>query len=406
MPTAPLEELLSQSWYPKAPALPEPEGEVIRAATVNELYAAVAAVESGGTVLVADGHYAMHETLVLATDGVTLRSESGDRTAVVLDFAGSASVEGIAFTGCRGATLADLTVQNVMQNGIKINSDQGACEATIHNVVGHNVWQRHVKAPKMPFRDGRPTYVDDCRVQFCLFYNDRPKQHGDDRGWDDAHPDTGYNYIGGMDVMCTRGWLIRDNVFANIQGGTGGARGTVFIWNGSRDAVIERNISINCNKGVCMGNGHRPVDEAGGLIWPIHCTDVVVRNNFFSGDALDTGVLAHYTQGCKVLHNTCHNPSNTSGRLIHVVADADGLHVANNIVSGSGVRVEGTTGEMYERDNAEHGAAASFADPDHGDLHLAHDIPATVPRLDDVADDIDGSARRDPTSPGAHQPGH
>ena len=68
-----------QPWFPKAPPLPKPAGEVIRAATVEELFRAAKDVKPGGTILLADGHYPLPQFLELHTDNVTLRSESGRR---------------------------------------------------------------------------------------------------------------------------------------------------------------------------------------------------------------------------------------------------------------------------------------------------------------------------------------
>ena len=50
----------------------------------------------------------------------------------------------------------------------------------------------------------------------------------------------GFNYIGGMDIMCAKGWVISDNVFTGICGGTGEARGAIFLWHNSSDCLIER----------------------------------------------------------------------------------------------------------------------------------------------------------------------
>ena len=76
-------------------------------------------------------------------------------------------------------------------------------------------------------------------MQCCLFYNDRPKRRGDEP-WEDANPGMGFNYAGGMDVMCARNWNITDNVFTGIGGKTGEARGAIFMWHNSTDRVIER----------------------------------------------------------------------------------------------------------------------------------------------------------------------
>ena len=80
---------LVKAWYPKAPPLGSPTGEVIKVATADALFAAARRVRPGGTILLADGVYPMTRTLVIATNGVTLRGSSGRRGRVVLDGGGT-----------------------------------------------------------------------------------------------------------------------------------------------------------------------------------------------------------------------------------------------------------------------------------------------------------------------------
>lgn len=127
-----------QSWFPQAPPLPVPQVEVIRVATVEELLAAMARVKPGGTVLIADGHYWLRRCLRLRTDRITLRGETGDRTRVILDGARCQDGQLVALHACSGVTIADLTVQNVRHNGIKINCDSNVQQVTLHNLILHN----------------------------------------------------------------------------------------------------------------------------------------------------------------------------------------------------------------------------------------------------------------------------
>ena len=76
---------LVKAWYPKPTPLGPPSGEVIRVASVDAFFSAARRVRPGGTILLADGVYAMPRTLVISTNGVTLRSSSGRRGHVVLD---------------------------------------------------------------------------------------------------------------------------------------------------------------------------------------------------------------------------------------------------------------------------------------------------------------------------------
>ena len=165
--------MVSSSWR-----VSETNGKVIRVDNVKELVAAVENVQSGGTIQIADGHYLLPRYIEITRDNVTVRSESGNRHQVVLDGAQSRHGELIGITNCQGVTIADLTVQNVRWNGIKINSDRGAQRVAIRNCVLHNIWQRGIKAPGLR-EDVRQRSPRDCRIEYCLFYNDRPKQFSD-----------------------------------------------------------------------------------------------------------------------------------------------------------------------------------------------------------------------------------
>ena len=200
--------------------------------------------------------------LSCVADNVTLRSESGQRDNVVLDGQGRLG-ELVGITGCSGVTIADLTVQNVKWNGIKLNSDRGVNRVTIYNCVIHNVWQRGIKGVMVPQEDRQRLRPSDCRVQYCLFYNDRPKRFEDDEA--DRPDNFGGNYIGGIDVMYAQRWTISDNVFVGIQGRTGEARGAIFLWVDARDCVVERNIVIDCDSGICLGNSSSRAGHAGAL---------------------------------------------------------------------------------------------------------------------------------------------
>ena len=387
----------SQTWFPKAPPLPQPSGQVIRVETVPQLFEAVGRVERRGTVLVADGIYRMPQTLLIKQDGVTLRSEGGERTRVVLDFAGCRHHEGIAVSDCSDVTIADLTVQNVRQNGIKINSNHDVDRVTVYNVVSHNVWQRHIKGPRVPDRNGRADFVYGCRVQYCLFYNDRPKRRGDEP-WEDANPRMGFNYIGGIDVMNARDWIISDNVFTGIHGKTGEARGAIFMWHNSTDCIVERNILIDCDSGICLGNSSARGERR-------HANGILVRNNFVVR-CHENNILADHTRDCRIEHNSVHDPESSNGRLLRVVHANDGLVVANNLFSGPRIVIEQTESKLDVRNNLIRSMEDWFRDPVHGDLHLTSRAVGAIDNAivsESVSHDIDGQSRNKKRDLGADE---
>jgi nitrous oxidase accessory protein NosD len=387
-------QALHRTWHPKANQLPQPTGDVIRVATVESLHDAVSRVKPGGTILLADGTYSVTRPVVIEADGVTLRSESGERDRVVLDGGGTLG-ELVKIRSCKGARVADLTVQNVRWNGIKLDTDSGVHEATIRNCVLRNIWQRAIKGVIVPAENREATRPKNCVIEYCLFSNDRAKRFEDDPA--DTAQDFDGNYVGGIDVMYATGWAIRDNVFVGIRGRTGNARGAIFLWHDSRDCVVERNIIVDCDSGICLGNSHKPDDVA------VHCTGIVVRNNLVCR-APENGILVDYTRDCAILHNTVHDPHSRLQRLIRVVHDNDGLRVVNNLLSGPPPRME--SGSRIElRDNAIGDFTSLFTDATEGNLRL-NSKPATVigplVPVPEASEDIDRRRRGPTTVPGAH----
>ncbi len=397
---APAEEPAAVSWpawLPEAPSLPKPASEVVRVGNVEALFQAVEKAKPGSTIMVEDGHYLLPRTLNLHTDNLTLRGASGDPQKVVLDGAKSQHGELVAVTGCSGVTIADLTIQNIRHNGFKLNADKLAQRVTIYHCVVHNVWQRGVKSPFVPDDPQERFHPRGVRIQYCLFYNDRPKQFSDDPT--DTPQTFGGNYVGGIDAMSCRAWTISDNVFVGIRGRTGSARGAVFLWQDSRDCVVERNVIIDCDSGICLGNSSRSR-------FPIHCTGCTVRNNFVTR-APENGILADYTRDCKILHNTIHDPTSRLQRLIRLVHDNEGLVVANNLLSGPPMRIE-TQSKVQFRGNAiVKNMTETFVDAAGGNLHLRSGPAAAalaVDRLPEVPEDIDRQARGLRTTLGADEP--
>ena len=317
----------NKSWFPKAPPLPKPTGQVIKVNDVDRLYQGAKDIQPGGTILLADGHYKLPRFFNIKTDKVTLRSESGDRDAVILDGGGELG-ELVGITGCSGVTIADLTIQNTKWSGFKINSDPGADKVTTYNCVIHNIWQRGIKAPAMPKAKGH-LGPKDCRIQFCLFYNDRPKQFSDD----ETEKPNRYNgnYISGIDVKNTINWTISDNVFIGIHGRTREGRAAIYISENGRGCTIERNLFLDCDIAIALGNPSLGYS-------PLQSIDCVVRNNFIS-HAPETGILACYTKNCVIENNTIHDPQSRMRRLIWVQNSNEGLKVQGNLLVGHPVKV-------------------------------------------------------------------
>lgn len=372
-----------QDWFPKAPPLPRSKGPIIEVSDVQQLILALRKAEPGQTILLADGHYMMPRYILISTDNVTLRSASGDRKRVIIDGAESRHGELLGISACCGVTIADLTIQNIKWNGFKINSQTNVQKLTIYNCIIHNIWQRGIKGVKVPKENREAVRPKDCRIQYCLFYNDRPKRLSDD-----ARDIAEGNYIAGIDVMYATNWIISDNVFVGIQGRTYEGRGAVFIWHDSQDCVIERNIIIDCDVGLQLGNPHRDSETI------YHCVRCIARNNFITR-APEAGIVTVYTKDCKVLNNTIHDPESRLGRLLRTVFTNDGLIIANNLLSGPRIRNESKSKVTF-LNNIIKDFTDAFVGPDYGNLHLKKAVIEAVDKgtpLAEVKEDFDGDIR-------------
>jgi hypothetical protein len=367
----------------------------VTVATATQLNDAVARARAGTTILVADGRYTLSKPLHIRADRVSLRGKGGDRTKVVLDGGGTLS-EAIWLSTCSGVTIADLTVRDVRANAVKLNSETGVQRARVYNCEFRNIWQRAVKAVAVPETDRERLRPQDCRIEYCLFANDRPKKFGDDP--DDTPESFGGDYIAGIDLMYATRWVIRDNVFRGINGRTGQGRGAIFLWCDSRDCVVERNVIVDCDAGISLGNAlHEPKA-------PPHCTGCVVRNNCVTR-APEGGIAALYTKDCKILHNTVCDTTGKIVRGVRVELAADGLVVANNLLAGPKVVIN-TKSRVEVQNNREGGATSAFVDAAGGDLHLAGRINGVVDAgelLPDAPRDLDGRRRGSRADLGAHE---
>ncbi len=366
---------------------PEPHGETIRAADPRELHAAAAKAAPGDTILLSPGRYRLARRLEIRTDRVTVRGSSGKRGEVILDGGGIGEL--VAFTRCAEVRVADLTIENVRWNGFKINSETGVQQLTIENCVIHNVWQRGIKGVIVPEKNRAVLRPTGCRIRHCLFYNDRPKTFGDDPADKPGRRFDG-NYIGAIDVMYPKEWEISDNVFMNIQGRTRAGRGAVFLWHEAEDCVVERNVIVDCDKGICLGNAFLPKDRGVDL----HARRCVVRNNFITR-APEAGILAAHTAGCRIVNNTVHEPQSRLRRLVRVLGATEDLLVADNLLSGPPPRVETENGVSL-KNNFIRDMTAAFVDPGTGNLHLKKphsDIVDRAAKRAAVTVDIDKQRR-------------
>ena len=378
---------------------------------------AVSSASSGDTVLLADGTYTLPEAdsggfsgIYITVPDVTVRSESGDAEAVVIDGEYRSHGDGSApiTIAARGVAIADLTVRRSIFHLIHIWADGDG--AMVHNVNLLDGGQQFLKSS---VNEGS---VDDVEVSCSQF---RMTNEGRDNVW--GYGDSSGNttcYTGGIDTHNARNWDVHDNLFEGIyctadgvarpahgrfpeQRGnmtyTGGlSEHAVHMWDSEAGSGhnISGNRIINCARGIGIG-----------LVDTVYGTRVI-NNTVFSehpeSREHDVGIIIERGVDMLVAHNTVFmSDPNAYGAGIEVRWEVtSGVTLHGNL---SNREIRSRDGAVFaELGNVQAGEEGWFVDAPAGDLHLARCAAVgTVPQHAEVTTDMDGATRSDPTSVGA-----
>lgn len=391
------------------PPLPPPAGNVIDVtpAQAGQLAGIVASAGSGATIRLGDGTYLLDGDLLhFATAGVTLRSASGNRDAVVLD--GNYQGGDLILIRASNVSIADLTVTRAWYHPIHVTPASSHVTGTlIHNVRVIDPGEQAIKINA----DGTQTLLVDNGVIRCSRIELT----------DAGRPQIRNNcYTGGVDAHRARGWQIRDNVIEGFWCPTGLSEHGIHVWTGSRDTVVERNQIRNCARGIGFGLGSAtpgrtyPDNPCGGAANVGHY-DGVIRNNFvfandqqlFDSDSgFDLGIGLEQACGTRVLHNTVVSTrppfSSIEGRFANTVAT-----MTNNLMSHNLRPRDGAS--LTLAGNLQNAPAALFVDAVlAGDLHLVDGATAAIDQgaslpAGQADEDIDGDLREPARDIGADE---
>lgn len=365
----------------------------------EQLHAAVETCSPGDRIVIAPGRYHVTKVLYLTKANVVVRGRTGKPEDVVLHGDGMnnpAGVQNCFWTAADGIELRDFTIRGFWKYGVVLSGREPARvlpdRLVLSNLRIEDCGTRHIKGVySKDYSEG--VLIEKVRCRQTQKRRRRP-----------GHPVDPDNYIGGIDCMKTKDWIIRDCRFEGIRGATGGGRGAIFMWIGSVNPLIERNVIVNCGAAICLGNGHNPE----GLY---HVSGGIVRNNFVYHASHWRAVELGYTRDVKFVHNTLY----ADAEQAHAIDIYDrpniltrGLELRNNIIRGrirnrargQVVLADNLTGRRVQPD--------WFVDPASGKLFLTKAAGEAIDRaqpLPEAPQDIIGHRR--PIGPladlGAHE---
>lgn len=349
--------------------------------TVEELVSAVNNTGNGGdkTILVADGTYALNGSyLRIAVNGVILRSQSGKRENVILD--GNYKTTEIIQIVSSDVTVADITIKRAQDHPFHVmGGDNGNVENTIiDNVHIIDPGEQAVKINPSGGYNVHHGIVRDSLIELT--------EAG--RAFVEQDDSNGYPcYTGGVDAHGAQGWIIQDNEIRGFWCSTGLSEHGIHFWSSSMDTVVERNLIVNCDRGVGFGLGSST--HTGGII----------RNNMiFHGEDTgfsDVGIGLESATGAWVYNNTIYHQHDYPNAIEYRFTASNNLVIVNNLTNRAITSRDGGTAVQLASNNT--GAVADwFIDAVRGDLHLSGEISEVTEAglaVSGLNDDFDKQSR-------------
>jgi hypothetical protein len=383
-------------------ALPAPNGNIIHVdpAQASNLDDIVRSAASGDTILLTDGTYNLQgDYLWFDVPGVTLRSASGNRNAVILD--GNYQTTEIVYIVASNVTIADLTIKRAKYHPLHVTASSNAdTENTlIYNVHVIDAGQQAIKINQNVAK----THFPDNGTVACSHLELT------DAGRPQVWAINGSCYTGGIDGHQAWGWIIRDNLIEGFWCDQGLSEHAIHFWTGSRDTLVERNVLIDNARGVGFGLGQSGnwrtyEDDLCSGVANVGHYDGVIRNNFVFQDraelqtsqfGFDCGICLEQACGAKALHNTVVSTalpfSSIEWRFSNTSAE-----IINNLVSHNLRARDGAAALLTG--NLSGVPLSMFVDGAGGDLHLLASAGSAIDQgypgaTGMSSDDIDGALR-------------
>ncbi len=348
----------------------------VEVSTASQLQTAVNNANNGGgnvIISVADGTYSLSDTLYVNAPNVTIKGKSGNRSSVVIQgdaMTSTAAIGNVIRVAASNFKLDGVTLQRAGWHAIQVVGENNADAPIIQNCILRDTYEQLIKVTKSD-----TAVSDNGIVQNCLFEYSAGKAPN--------------YYTGGIDAHGAKGWTITGNTFRGIAspGGSISEFG-VHFWDGSANNTTERNLIIDCDRGIGYGlQGF--VQNSGG----------VIRNNmiYHSNDGApfaDVGIALENSANTQVYNNTVYFANGMTWTMEYRFSTTTGAVFTNNLTNKPIQLRDG--GSATLKTNVTSSQSSWFKNAGTGDLHLASRVANVVDvgsAVTGLTNDFDGDAR-------------
>ena len=339
-----------------------------------ELQSAIIAVNGGGNtdIKLEDGTYTLDNILWVEAEGVTVSSVSGNRSAVIIEGEGmNGSVSHIFGVAGSNFTVENVTLRKVANHAVQIHGEMNVNSPIIRNVNIQDTYEQMIKVSydaSQPSNGSQNGLVEKCLFEYTAGIGPQ-------------------YYIGGVDAHNATNWIIRDNEFRDIRSPSQDlAEHAIHFWSNSQNTLVERNLIINCDRGIGFGLGDR--GHIGGII----------RNNMIYHDVsegfADVAISLESTTNAQVYNNSIYMEHSYANAIEYRFAATTGLTIINNLTNKAITARDGASAAASN--NVTNAIASWFVNPSAGDLHLSYTVPSLVDQgqgIEGLTDDFDKTKR-------------
>src|SRR5262245_14772403 len=374
-----------------APALPLTGVRVVNVSSEAALQTAIGNLQSGDTIVLADGVYNLTSTLyVKGRNNITIRGTSGSTNVVLvgkgMDNANYGNAPFGVWSNGTNTTVAHLTIRDTWDNEIIFNS--GAQAPHVYCVRLLNSGSQFIKSNPTDVNNG--IGVNNGIVEYCWFEytGSPPADHG-----------SGVGYFNGISAHAAKNWIVRGNLFKNLHNPDTAAylwNPAVLFWRHSTNTVTEQNIFLNVDRAIAYGldNTTPYFDHAGG----------VIRNNFVCltpglmsaarKAGSDGSIIAWNSPGTQIDHNSVLLNSNEFYAVEFRFSTTTNCTARNNLADAL-IHLRDSAG-VSQSGNLLNAVAGMFANAATADLHLLASATNAIDKaaaLASVTNVFDGDAR-------------